>query len=118
MNTFLERKPEPLAELGCGNPVSDWRPSASVAQLQQRAQLLGMARAFFAERSVFEVQTPVLAEHTVTEPDVQSIEVPGFGYLQTSPEYQIKRLLAAGAPSCYQLGPAFRFGEKGRLHNP
>ena len=98
--------------------MSDWQPLASVAQLQQRAQLLGLARAFFAERNVFEVQTPVLAEHTVTEPDVQSIEVPGFGYLQTSPEYQIKRLLAAGAPSCYQLGPAFRFGEQGRLHNP
>ena len=98
--------------------MSDWRPLASVAQLQQRAHLLSSARAFFAERSVFEVQTPVLAEHTVTEPDVQSIEVPGFGYLQTSPEYQIKRLLAAGAPSCYQLGPVFRFGEQGRLHNP
>ena len=70
-------------------------------------------RAVFAERDVFEVQTPVLAKHTVTEPDVQSIEVPGFGYLQTSPEYQIKRLLAAGAPSCYQLGPVFRFGEQG-----
>ena len=72
----------------------------------------------FAERNVLEVQTPVLAKHTVTEPDIQSIEVPGFGYLQTSPEYHIKRLLAAGAPSCYQLGPAFRFGEQGRLHNP
>ena len=96
----------------------DWRPLASVAQLQQRAQLLGLARAFFTERGVFEVQTPVLAEHTVSEPDVQSIEVPGVGHLQTSPEYHIKRLLAAGAPSCYQLGPAFRLGEQGRLHNP
>lgn len=98
--------------------MSDWQPLASVTQLQQRALLLSSARAFFAERNVLEVQTPVLAEHTVTEPDVQSIEVPGFGYLQTSPEYHIKRLLAAGAPSCYQLGPAFRFGEQGRLHNP
>lgn len=98
--------------------MSDWRPLASVVQLQQRAQLLGLARAFFAERGVFEVQTPVLAEHTVSEPDVQSIEVPGVGHLQTSPEYHIKRLLAAGAPSCYQLGPAFRLGEQGRLHNP
>jgi lysyl-tRNA synthetase class 2 len=67
---------------------------------------------------VIEVQTPVLAKHSVTEPDVQSIEVPGYGYLQTSPEYQMKRLLAAGMPSCYQLGPAFRHGEQGRLHNP
>ena len=98
--------------------MSDWQPLASVTQLQQRALLLSSARAFFAERNVLEVQTPLLAKHTVTEPDIQSIEVPGFGYLQTSPEYHIKRLLAAGAPSCYQLGPAFRFGEQGRLHNP
>ena len=98
--------------------MNDWQPLASVERLKRRAHLLGLARTFFAERDVFEVQTPVLAEHTVTEPDVQSIEVPDFGYLQTSPEYQIKRLLAAGAPSCYQLGPVFRFGEQGRLHNP
>ena len=98
--------------------MSDWRPSARIEHLKQRAELLAQARAFFAERNVIEVQTPVLAEHTVTEPDVQSIEVPGYGYLQTSPEYQMKRLLAAGMPSCYQLGPAFRHGEQGRLHNP
>ena len=98
--------------------MSDWRPSAGIEHLKQRAELLAQARAFFAERNVIEVQTPVLAKHTVTEPDVQSIEVPGYGYLQTSPEYQMKRLLAAGMPSCYQLGPAFRHGEQGRLHNP
>jgi lysyl-tRNA synthetase class 2 len=98
--------------------MSDWRPSARIEHLKQRAELLAQARAFFAERNVIEVQTPVLAKHTVTESDVQSIEVPGYGYLQTSPEYQMKRLLAAGMPSCYQLGPAFRHGEQGRLHNP
>jgi lysyl-tRNA synthetase class 2 len=98
--------------------MSDWRPSARIEHLRQRAELLAQARAFFAERNVIEVQTPVLAKHTVTEPDVQSIEVPGYGYLQTSPEYQMKRLLAAGMPNCYQLGPAFRHGEQGRLHNP
>ena len=98
--------------------MSDWRPSASIEHLQRRAELLAQARAFFAQRQVFEVQTPVLAKHSVTEPDVQSIEVPGYGYLQTSPEYQMKRLLVASMPSCYQLGPAFRHGERGRLHNP
>lgn len=98
--------------------MSHWRPSATTAQLRQRAQLLAETRSFFAQRKVIEVQTPVLAEHSVTEPDVQSIQVPGYGYLQTSPEYQIKRLLAAGMPSCYQLGPVFRHGERGRLHNP
>ena len=98
--------------------MSDWRPSASIEHLKRWAELLAQARAFFADRDVIEVQTPVLAKHSVTEPDVQSIEVPGYGYLQTSPEYQMKRLLAAGMPSCYQLGPAFRHGEQGMLHNP
>ena len=80
--------------------MSDWRPSASIEHLKRRAELLAQARAFFAGRDVIEVQTPVLAKDSVTEPDVQSIEVPGYGYLQTSPEYQMKRLLAAGMPSC------------------
>jgi elongation factor P--(R)-beta-lysine ligase len=80
--------------------------------------LLREVRQFFHERGVLEVQTGVLGAATVTEPAVESIEVPGAGYLQTSPEYQMKRLLAAGAPSIYQLGPVFRAGESGRRHNP
>ena len=87
-------------------------------RLRLRAQILGVIRAFFHERDVVEVQTPVLAPATVTDPDVESITVPGYGFLQTSPEYQMKRLLSAGAPSIYQLGPVFRHEEKGRLHNP
>ena len=98
--------------------MSNWRPLASIEHLKQRAELLAQARAFLAARDVIEVQIPALAKDSITEPDVQSIEVPGYGYLQTSPEYQMKRLLAAGMPSCYQLGPAFRHGEQGRLHNP
>ena len=98
--------------------MSDWRPLASIEHLKQRAELLAQARAFLAGRDVIEVQIPALAKDSITEPDVQSIEVPGYGYLQTSPEYQMKRLLAAGMPSCYQLGPAFRHGEQGMLHNP
>ena len=98
--------------------MSNWRPLASIEHLKQRAELLAQARAFLAGRDVIEVQIPALAKDSVTEPDVQSIEVPGYGYLQTSPEYQMKRLLAAGMPSCYQLGPAFRHGEQGMLHNP
>ena len=98
--------------------MSNWRPLASIEHLKQRAELLAQARAFLAGRDVIEVQIPALARDSITEPDVQSIEVPGYGYLQTSPEYQMKRLLAAGMPSCYQLGPAFRHGEQGMLHNP
>ena len=87
-------------------------------RLRLRAQTLGVIRAFFAARDVVEVQTPVLGPATVTDPDVESIAVPGYGFLQTSPEYQMKRLLSAGAPSIYQLGPVFRHEERGRLHSP
>lgn len=69
-----------------------------------------------------EVQTPALGATTVTDPAVESLraytpDAPG-PYLQTSPEYHMKRLLAAGAPSIYQIGPVFRAGEQGRWHNP
>lgn len=87
-------------------------------RLRLRAQALETIRGFFAARDVVEVQTPVLAPATVTDPDVESIAVPGYGFLQTSPEYQMKRLLSAGAPSIYQLGPVFRHEERGRIHNP
>lgn len=85
--------------------------------LRQRAAALARMRAFFAERDVLEVQTPVLGAATVTDPHVDALPA-GDGFLQTSPEYAMKRLLAAGAPSIYQLGPAFRAGESGRLHSP
>ena len=97
--------------------MTSWQPSIDVDGLVQRAALLGRLRGFFAMRHVMEVQTSVLAPDTVTDPDVESIAVPGYGFLQTSPEYQMKRLLAAGAPSIYQLAPAFRHEEVGRLHN-
>ncbi|MEQ8858810.1 MAG: amino acid--tRNA ligase-related protein [Pseudomonadales bacterium] len=96
----------------------DWRPACSLDALRARAALLREVREFFHRRGVLEVQTSVLAAATVTEPAVESLTVPGLGYLQTSPEYQMKRLLAAGAPSHYQLGPVFRAGEAGRRHNP
>lgn len=79
--------------------------------------MLRAIREFFHERSVLEVQTACLGAHTVTDPAIESLAVPGIGYLQTSPEYQLKRLLAAGSRSVYQIGPVFRAGEVGRLHN-
>ena len=84
--------------------------------------MLRTTREFFAGRGVMEVQTPVLAAATVTDPAIDSMraDIPGGRgpYLQTSPEYHMKRLLAAGAPSIYQIGPVFRAGERGRWHNP
>lgn len=96
----------------------DWQPSCSLGALRARAQLLADLRAFFAARDVLEVQTSLLARHTVTDLNIDSMAVGALGFLQTSPEYQLKRLLAAGAPSIYQLGSVFRAGEVGRLHNP
>ena len=95
-----------------------WQPSAAAATLQARADLLARIREFFKVRGVIEVQTPLLGPRTVTDPDVEAIAVPDYGYLQTSPEYFMKRLLAAGVGDCYQLASAFRHHETGRLHNP
>ncbi|MCZ6616912.1 MAG: EF-P lysine aminoacylase GenX [Gammaproteobacteria bacterium] len=83
-----------------------------------RARLLRTVREFFADREVLEVQTATLAAHAVTDTSIESLRVADGAFLQTSPEYQLKRLLAAGAPSIYQMGPVFRAGEAGRLHNP
>jgi lysyl-tRNA synthetase class 2 len=102
--------------------MSDWRPTAPLAAWQLRARLLAESRGFFSERGVLEVETPVLGRHAVTDPHLSSIAAqdPGSGaqfFLQTSPEYAMKRLLAAGAPDIYQIGKAFRGGERGRNHN-
>ena len=94
----------------------DWRPTCSVAALRARAELLAEIRAFFAERDVIEVQTPTLGRTSVTEPQIESLRTSAGDFLQTSPEHYMKRLLAAGAPSIYQLGPVYRAGEFGRLH--
>lgn len=85
--------------------------------------MLAAARAFFRERDVLEVDTPALAQNTVTDPNIHSLRIEpggaaGGSFLQTSPEFAMKRLLAAGMPDIYQLGPAFRGGELGRRHQP
>lgn len=97
---------------------ADWRPSCPMATLRERGRLLAEIRAFFAARTVLEVQTPALGRRTVLDPALDSIATGDGRYLQTSPEYHMKRLLAAGAPSIYQIAPAFRDGEAGRWHNP
>jgi len=95
-----------------------WQPTASIANLRKRSELLAQVRGFFDERGVLEVQTSVLGSDTVTDVNIQSVAVPGYGFLQTSPEYQMKRLLSAGMSSCYQICPVFRDGERGKWHNP
>lgn len=103
---------------------SVWRPSASPAALKSRAQQLSFVRGFFAAREVLEVETPVLAKHGVTDANLDGVaaEVSAAGrtggWLQTSPEYHMKRLLAAGSGSIYQTSKVFRNGERGRRHNP
>lgn len=92
--------------------------------LVDRARLLTAARGFFAARGVLEVETPALVAHGVPDPHLANIAATLAGppprrlYLHTSPEYHMKRLLAAGAPDIYQLGKAWRDGEQGRWHAP
>lgn len=94
----------------------DHKKIDAASLILQRASLLEELRGFFASKNVLEVQVPVLSSHTVTDPEVNSIGVPGYGYLQTSPEYLMKRLLSSGSPSIYSIGPAFRDQEVGRHH--
>jgi len=101
--------------------MSDWRPTGNLSNLARRAQLLNQARQFFSLHDVLEVETPLACAHTVTEPNIDSFSFSTGGalrYLQSSPEYAMKRLLAAGAPDIFQICKSFRVGEKGALHNP
>jgi elongation factor P--(R)-beta-lysine ligase len=98
--------------------MSDWHSTASLDTLQRRAQLISRIRRFFAERNVTEVSTPCLTRCSVTDPNIESIELNAGGFLRTSPEYWHKRLLADGFGDLYELGPAFRAGEAGLSHQP
>jgi lysyl-tRNA synthetase class 2 len=107
--------------------TTNWCPSATRELLEKRAHILETIRAFFKERNVLEVETPLMCHTSVTDPFIQSIpalfqsqpHTPAFRYLlQTSPEYAMKRLLAAGSGDIFQICKAFRQGELGRFHNP
>ena len=102
----------------------DWKPGAGLDRIKARAQLLLSIRQFFSARNVLEVETPLLAATTATDVYIQSFVVTAANqfssapaYLQTSPEFAMKRMLAAGSGPIYQLCKAFRAEESGRMHN-
>jgi lysyl-tRNA synthetase class 2 len=102
-----------------------WRPTAGIAMLRRRAQMLADIRQFFEERQMLEVCTPAMSAGGTTDPNIHSIslELRAFPrqplrYLHTSPELAMKRLLAAGSGAIYQLCAVFRDNDAGRLHRP
>ncbi|MDO9424060.1 MAG: EF-P lysine aminoacylase EpmA [Methylobacter sp.] len=105
--------------------LADWRPSCAIELMRSRARMLAELRQFFAERSVLEVETPLLSHTIGTDPQLEFFTTEyclspqrQTLFLQTSPEFAMKRLLAAGSGCIYQIGKAFRNGESGRFHNP
>lgn len=99
----------------------DWRPTATPQTIRARARIYQKIRAFFAASDCLEVDTPLLSASTNTDPHIESIVADNSGaelYLQTSPEFSMKRLLAAGSGSIYQICHAFRAGEQGSRHRP
>ena len=106
---------------------ADWRPVATLEILRLRAELLTRIRTYFSDNAVLEVDTPVLSGAASTDPALHSFTTDFHGpgvpehsvrYLHTSPEFSMKRLLAAGSGSIYQVCKVFRNAEFGKLHNP
>ena len=104
--------------------MTDWRPAASKERLQARAKLLQDIRTYFTAQGVLEVETPLISKAGNTDPEIQSMQTDNGGqtgnggYLRTSPEFALKRLLAADSGDIYELGRVFRAAESGRFHNP
>jgi len=104
----------------------DWKPTTSREILIARAEMLGKIRNFFKSKNVLEVDTPALSQGTVTDVYLESMTSHCSNvecgtqtlYLQTSPEFSMKRLIAAGSGCIYQICRAFRDDESGRMHNP
>jgi len=104
---------------------NNWQPTADIDTLKKRAQYLADVRLFFAERDVWEVETPILSLAAPTAPYLDSFTADYIPigsqskqthYLQTSPEFAMKRLLAAESGAIYQIARVFRNGERGKLH--
>lgn len=98
-----------------------WRPSASIVNLRKRANIMQQIRQFFHQRDYWEVETPIMAHAGITDIYLSNIKATFRDKpycLQTSPEYHMKRLLAAGSGAIFQLARVFRDDELGRWHNP
>jgi len=105
------------------NDASAWRPTATTSALRRRAEALRNTREFFFAHQVLEVETPAMVNAPVSDVNLGSVralmsgsDVPMF--LHTSPEYTMKRLLAAGSGDIYQICHVYRGAERGRQHNP
>lgn len=114
---------------GCSEGVADldWAPSGSRDALRLRAWVNRLVREFFFARDVLEVETPMMSRAGNTDPNIASFALEFSGrtdgasrtrWLRTSPEFPLKRLLAAGVGDCFELGRVFRDGEAGGRHNP
>jgi lysyl-tRNA synthetase class 2 len=108
---------------GAASDVGTWRPTASKGALRQRASALRATREFFFARQVLEVETPAMVNAPVSDVNLGSVRVQMSGsdqslFLHTSPEYAMKRLLAAGSGDIYQVCHVYRGAERGRQHNP
>jgi lysyl-tRNA synthetase class 2 len=131
----VQRPPHRSQREGCVvSIVSDtnpnaWQPTTSIANVKRRAELLWTIREFFHRRGVLEVQTPILSRDVIIDRYIDPVSLPGASlalagfdkttfYLQTSPEFCMKRLLAVGMSSIYEITPVFRAGERGTYHNP
>ncbi|GLS89555.1 elongation factor P--(R)-beta-lysine ligase [Psychromonas marina] len=111
----------------------NWLPNADIQLLKKRATIIQQIRTFFITRELLEVETPSLSQAGVTDqhlfcfkthfigPEISDLKPEALGvplYLQTSPEFHMKRLLSAGSGSIFQIAKAFRNEESGRYHNP
>ncbi|AIZ80171.1 elongation factor P--(R)-beta-lysine ligase [Actinobacillus equuli subsp. equuli] len=105
----------------------EWKPTASIQNLIKRSQIMAEIRQFFKDRGVLEVETPALSEFSVTDVHLSTFSTQFLSpfaseaktlHLMTSPEYHMKRLLAAGSGSIFQLCRVFRNEEAGKRHNP
>ncbi len=105
-----------------------WRTSANAKAIRQRSEITWTIRSFFHEREFVEVHSPTLSADTVVDQHIEPIVVSSAAigqtlanqemFLQTSPEFAMKRIIASGVPAIYQIAPAYRSGERGGWHNP